>query len=116
MEMTDEQFNTLAQYEQYFKTALECNYSRYPGRVAVDTMFNIHRAITGSRLNLNRSCSVCVLNLIKSVAKLYNQEKARRIAVQLEAQRIAEEMMAKKEEEPKPDKAKKTTRKKKTTE
>jgi len=115
MEMTDEQFNTLAQYEQYYKTALECNYSRYPGRAAVDTMFNIHRAITGSRLNLNRSCSVCILNLIKSVGKLYNQEKARRIAVQLEAQRIAEEM-AKKEEEPKPDKAKKTTRKKKTAE
>ena len=108
--MTDEQFNTLAQYEPNFKTALECNYSRYPGQEGVTTMFNIYRDLTHTRMNLNRSCSVCILNLVKSLGKLYFAEKTRRE----EEARKAEEL--KKEEpkaEPKPDKAKKTSRKKK---
>lgn len=107
--MTDEQFNTLAQYEPNFKTALECNYSRYPGQEGVTTMFNIYRDLTHTRMNLNRSCSVCILNLVKSLGKLYFAEKTRRE----EEARKAEEL--KKEEpkaEPKPDKAKKNTRKK----
>ena len=108
--MTDEQFNTLAQYEPNFKTALECNYSRYPGQEGVTTMFNIYRDLTHTRMNLNRSCSDCILNLVKSLGKLYFAEKTRRE----EEARKAEEL--KKEEpkaEPKPDKAKKTSRKKK---
>ena len=108
--MTEEQYNALAPYEPNFKTALECNYSRYPGQEGVTTMFNIYRDLTHTRMNLNRSCSVCILNLVKSLGKLYFAEKTRRE----EEARKAEEL--KKEEpkaEPKPDKAKKTSRKKK---
>ena len=108
--MTEEQFDTLAQYEPNFESALKANYSRYPGREGVDTMFRIYREITNTRMNLNRSCSVCILNLVKSLGKLYFAEKTRRE----EEARKAEEL--KKEEpkaEPKPDKAKKTSRKKK---
>lgn len=107
--MTDEQFNALAPYESNYKTALTVNYSRYPGAAAIDTMFNVYRAVTGSRLNMNRSCSVCVLNLVKNVGRLYFAEKERREA----------EAMAKAEPEPKPDKAKKarkTTKKDANTE
>ena len=96
--MTDEQFNALAPFEQHYKTAIQVNYTRYPGRAAIDTMFNIYRELTNSRININRSCGTCVLHLVQNVGKLYFAEKKRR-----------EELKA--EPEPKPDKAKKTTRK-----
>ena len=109
--MTEEQFNTLAQYEGNFETALKANYSRYPGREGVDTMFRIYREITNTRMNLNRTCSVCILNLVKSLGKLYFAEKTRR---EEEARRLEEERLKKEEPkaEPKPDKAKKPSRKK----
>lgn len=112
--MTDEQYNALAPFEPNFKTALEVNYSRYPGAAAIDTMFNIHRALTNSRLSLNRSCSVCILNLVKSVGRLYFAEKARR--ERMEVERMEAELKAKQTEEEKteskPNKAKKSTKKK----
>lgn len=109
--MTEEQFDTLAQYEPNFESALKANYSRYPGQEGVTTMFNIYRDLTHTRMNLNRSCSVCILNLVKSLGKLYFAEKTRRE----EEARKAEELKKVEEPkaEPKPDKAKKTTRKKK---
>ena len=99
--MTDEQFAALSAYEHNYETALKANYSRYPGITAIDTMFRIYRELTGSRIFLNRTCSVCVLNLVKNVGKLYFAEKERR----------EQEMAKQAEPEPKPDKAKKTTRK-----
>lgn len=106
--MTDEQFAALSAYEHNYETALKANYSRYPGITAIDTMFRIYRELTGSRIFLNRTCSVCVLNLVKNVGKLYMAEKERR-----EQLAIAEalKLSASSEPEPKPDKAKKTTRK-----
>lgn len=103
--MTEEQYNALAPYEQNFKTALECQYSRYPGADGVDTMFRIWKEITNTRMNINRSCSVCILHLIQDVGRLWYAEKAKRIAEQLDK-------MEDKPEEPKPNKAKKTTKKK----
>ena len=100
--MTDEQFNALAPFEANYKTAIEVNYTRYPGRAAIDTMFNIYRELTNSRININRACGTCILHLVQNVGKLYFAEKARRIA----------EAAFKTEPEPKPDKAKKTTKKK----
>lgn len=101
--MTDEQFNALTPFENNFTTAIKVNYTRYPGRAAIDTMFNIYRELTNSRININRSCGTCVLHLVQNVGKLYFAEKTRR-----------EELKA--EPEPKPDKAKKTTKKTKKTE
>ena len=109
--MTEEQFDTLAQYEPNFESALKANYSRYPGREGVDTMFRIYREITNTRMNLNRTCSVCILNLVKNLGRLYFAEKTRR---EEEARRLEEERLKKEEPkaEPKPDKAKKPSRKK----
>lgn len=99
--MTDEQFQALAPYEEHYKTAIDLNYSRYPGAAAIDTMFAVYKAVTKSRININRSCGSCLLHLVQDVGKLYFAEKARRVAES-----------AKAEPEPKPDKAKKTTKKK----
>ena len=105
--MTEEQFTALAPFEQHYRTALDCNYTRYPGRAAIDTMFEIFRAVTGSRININRSCSVCILHLVQNVGKLYFKEKERR-----ESEALKDEKPVEEKEEPKPNKAKKTPRKK----
>lgn len=105
--MTDEQFNALAQFEDNYKTAIGLGYSRYPGRAGVDTMFNIYRDLTNTRVNMNRSCSVCILHLVQKVGKLYFAEKARREEEALKAKAVEEEKT-----ETKPNKAKKTTKKK----
>lgn len=105
--MTDEQFNALAQFEDNYKTAIDLGYSRYPGRAGVDTMFNIYRDLANTRVNMNRSCSVCILHLVQKVGKLYFAEKTRREEEALKAKAVEEEKT-----ETKPNKAKKTTKKK----
>lgn len=105
--MTDEQFNALAQYEDNYKTAIDLGYSRYPGQAGVNTMFNIYRDLTNTRTNMNRSCSVCILHLVQKVGKLYFAEKTRREEEALKAKAVEEEKT-----ETKPNKAKKTTKKK----
>jgi len=106
--MTDEQFNALAQYEDNYKTAIDLGYSRYPGQAGVNTMFNIYRDLTNTRTNMNRSCSVCILHLVQKVGKLYFAEKARRLAEELKEEKPVEEEKT----ETKPNKAKKTPKKK----
>ena len=105
--MTDEQFNALAQYEDNYKTAIDLGYSRYPGQDGVNTMFNIYRDLTNTRTNMNRSCSVCILHLVQKVGKLYFAEKTRREEEALKAKAVEEEKT-----ETKPNKAKKTPKKK----
>lgn len=105
--MTDEQFNALAPFEDNYKTAIDLGYSRYPGQAAVNTMFNIYRDLTNTRTNINRSCSVCILHLVQKVGKLYFAEKTRREEEALKAKPVEEEKT-----EPKPNKAKKTSKKK----
>ena len=105
--MTDEQFNALAPFEDNYKTAIDLGYSRYPGQAGVNTMFNIYRDLTNTRTNMNRSCSVCILHLVQKVGKLYFAEKTRREEEALKAKAVEEEKT-----ETKPNKAKKTTKKK----
>lgn len=105
--MTDEQFNALAQFEDNYKTAIDLGYSRYPGQAGVNTMFNIYRDLTNTRTNMNRSCSVCILHLVQKVGKLYFAEKTRREEEALKAKAVEEEKT-----ETKPNKVKKTTKKK----
>lgn len=107
MKMTDEQFNALAPFEDNYKTAIDLGYSRYPGQAGVNTMFNIYRDLTNTRTNMNRSCSVCILHLVQKVGKLYFAEKTRREEEALKAKAVEEEKT-----ETKPNKAKKTTKKK----
>lgn len=110
--MTDEQFNALAQFEDNYKTAIDLGYSRYPGQAAVNTMFNIYRDITNTRTNINRSCSVCILHLVQKVGKLYFAEKTRREEEARKEEELKKQPVEEEKTEPKPNKAKKTSKKK----
>lgn len=79
--MTNEQFDILAKYGDYFRTAVRSDYARYPGRRALE---EIHRVGTELALGVGRAprnwCSSCVLRLLKTVGRAFLDEKERREA------------------------------------
>lgn len=79
MTFTEEQFQTLAKYEDYFRTAVEAAWCRYPGRAALETIHTILRDATGDRRRLNASCGVCTLNLVRDAGRLWFADKQARI-------------------------------------
>lgn len=94
--MTDEQFQALAPYEDLFARVLDGRprMNDYPGRAALQTMVAVIRSAR-PRYQTNLNCRTCVNNTIRVAASMYFGEKAER-----------------EKAEPKPDKAKKQTRKK----
>lgn len=80
MTFTDEQMAVLAKYEAHFETATKANWSRYPGRAALEEILDTLKAATGDRRRLNAACGVCYLNLLKDTGRLYFADKEARIA------------------------------------
>jgi len=76
MNFTKEQMEILSKYEQYFHTATKANYTRNPGRVALQEMHQIFKSATGSAIGLNTGCGHCIYNLVKAVAVAYYKDKA----------------------------------------
>lgn len=71
MELSKEQLDALAPYESYMMTAVKSNWSRYPGRVALQEMHRILEEVTGSKRPLNVNCQSCVLNLLRDCGTIY---------------------------------------------
>lgn len=82
MKLTEEQIKTLSAYEQHFETAVNGNWSRYPGAVALQQIHRIMEDVTGTKRPLNTNCQSCVLNLLKDCGILYFEAKKAR-AVEL---------------------------------
>ena len=82
MKLTEDQIKTLSAYEQYFETAVNGNWSRYPGVVALQQIHRIMEDVTGTKRPLNTNCQSCVLNLLKDCGILYFESKKAR-AVEL---------------------------------
>ena len=80
MTFNDEQMAVLAKYEQNFETATKTNWSRYPGRDALEEILATLKDATGDRRRLNAACGVCYLNLLKDTGRLYFADKEARIA------------------------------------
>lgn len=75
MELSKEQLDTLAPYESYMMTAVKSNWSRYPGRDALQEMHRILEEVTGKTRPLNVNCQSCVLNLLRDCGTLYFKAK-----------------------------------------
>lgn len=80
MNFNKEQFETLAAYEPYFKTATEANWCRYPGRPALEMMHAILRDAVNDRRRLNPGCMHCTLSLVKDTGRLWYQDRDARLA------------------------------------
>ncbi len=75
MTFTKEQMEALAKYEPYFHTATKANYTRNPGRVALQEMHGIFKSATNSAIRLNTGCGHCIYSLVKAVAVAYYKDK-----------------------------------------
>ena len=76
MTFTKDQIEALAKYEPYFFTATKANYTRNPGRVALQEMHGIFKSATNSAIRLNTGCGHCIYSLVKAVAVAYYKDKA----------------------------------------
>ena len=76
MTFTKDEMEILKQYEDYFFTATKANYTRNPGRVALQEMHRIFKSATGSAIRLNTGCGHCIYSLVKAVAVAYYKDKA----------------------------------------
>ena len=75
MELSKEQLDALAPYESYMMTAVKSNWSRYPGRDALQQMHRILEEVTGRKRPLNVNCQSCVLNLLRDCGTIYFKAK-----------------------------------------
>lgn len=80
MRLTDEQFQTLSQYETQFRTAVKARWARFPGTAALHQIHKIQREVTGRATSLNTSCSTCVLRLLTEMGNIYFKDKEEREA------------------------------------
>lgn len=94
-DMTEEQFQFLARYEDNLRTAMTRKWARHPGVTAVKSIYNLLTELTGPRPRLNAMCQSCTLATLADAGKLYFAEKERREAM-AQTERQAREAEAKK--------------------
>lgn len=78
MALKDGEMKALKPYEKNMETALRANWASYPGAAALELMHAIVARETGSRARLNKSCSACVLALLRDAGRLYFARKAQK--------------------------------------
>lgn len=73
--LNDQQFDRLAPYEPYFKTALNSSYPRSPGRRALTEIHAVLRELDPLQPALNSTCGTCILRILKKAGRLYFDRK-----------------------------------------
>lgn len=76
MTFNTDQLAALSKYEGYFRTAVNSNWARNPGREAVEEIHGILSAATGDRRSSNSNCQACILGLLRDTGRLYYADKA----------------------------------------
>ena len=98
MKFKIEQFNTLSQWEDHFRTAINAQWARNPGTSALLTIHGIYCQVTGDQRRFNDNCSHCILSLLKDCGTIYFQDKEEMKAKEEEAARIAAQQAKEAEE------------------
>lgn len=75
MTFTAEQVKALEPFEQYFTTAINSRYARYPGANAVKTIHAIYTSATKENMVVNTSCSSCIFRLLVDCGHIYFKDK-----------------------------------------
>ena len=71
MRLTKEQFDALTPYRTTFETMARSQWARHPGSSALDLMHDIRAQVTGTKERPNKSCSTCIMRLIKQLGAIY---------------------------------------------
>lgn len=73
--LTPAQLEELRPYEKNMETAIRSDWSRGLGSRGIDTMARIRKEVNGEAY-VNRSCPVCVLELVRTVGRWYFEDLA----------------------------------------
>lgn len=80
MKFNDEQFEALAPYEKYFDTAVHSSFASYPGDAALTLIHETYTAATRDRRRLNKSCSACIVALLRDCGRIWFRDRDERAA------------------------------------
>jgi len=80
MNFSDKDFEALAPFESYFRTAVDADWCPNPGRAALVTMHAALDAHDGRTTRQDYNCGQCLLRLVKRVGYLYFADKTAREA------------------------------------
>lgn len=83
MKLTTEQFEALKPYEEYFRTAVNAQWARHPGRSALELIHEIYQSATKTTTRLNLGCNHCILRLLTDTGRMYFADKEERSKVEV---------------------------------
>ena len=75
MRFTEEQLNTLSAWEDNFRTAVNAQWARNPGRDGLRTIYDIYTSVTGDQRRFNDNCNHCILSLLQDCGRIYFQDR-----------------------------------------
>ena len=81
MRFTEEQLNTLSAWEDNFRTAVNAQWARNPGRDGLRVIYDIYTSVTGDQRRFNDNCNHCILSLLQDCGRIYFQDKEEQKAV-----------------------------------
>lgn len=90
MNYTDEQFQTLAPFEGYFRTATRSGYAGYVGFRNAEKIDKIIReaGLYKSGARTNYACASCVLRILRIAGKAWFEDQEARIAAANDKQAV----------------------------
>lgn len=71
MNYTEQQRAILAQYEEYFGTAVRSDWARNPGPRALEEINDILYAGKTAKPRVNNGCQQCILGILRDAGRLY---------------------------------------------
>lgn len=80
MKLTEEQYNLIAEYEKDFSHAINDGYFRILNRKLLTDYAAIYKSVFKKDSKILNGCSRCVLADIKTLAKVYFDDKAEKEA------------------------------------
>lgn len=83
MTFTEEQFNTLSSFEDYFHKAIYAQWSPNPGSSKLRVIHDIYTDTTGDRRRFSDNCQHCILSLLTDCGRLYFRDKEEREAAKV---------------------------------
>lgn len=89
MNYSDKNYETLKEYEPWFRTAVYSSWARNIGATMLDTLRRIFEETTGRPYPMRGSCGTCQLHLLQDAGTLYFQDKEERGKVAAESIRRA---------------------------
>ena len=71
MRFTEEQIKTLSQWEDNFRTAVNAQWARNPGKSGLRVIWEIFTQVTGDQRRFNDNCNHCILSLLTDCGRIY---------------------------------------------